>query len=177
MLATDRLLLIPTTLPLLDAIVESDWAALAARLGGVDFADNWMHFPEAYAWLRDYLSDHNDEPEWWSYLIVHRQDARLIGTCGYKGAPNPWGAVEIGYEIADSYQGQGLGTEAAQALCEFGFAQPGVQVITAQTLGEENASCCILRKLGFQFVQEKVDMEDGLLWEWRRERMAVKAGK
>ena len=171
MLATDRLFLVPTTLPLLDAIVEADWATLAARLGGVGYAENWLHFPEAYAWLRDYLREHDDEPDWWSYLVIHRQDVRLIGTCGYKGPPDPKGAIEIGYEIADAYQNNGYGTEAARALCEFGFAQPGVHVIIAQTLAEENASCKILRKLGFQFVQEKVDIEDGLIWEWVRGRV------
>ena len=170
MLATDRLFLVPTTLPLLDAIVEADWATLAARLGGVGYAENWLHFPEAYVWLRDYLREHDDEPDWWSYLIIHRHGVRLIGTCGFKGAPDPAGSIEIGYEIADDYQGRGFGTEAAQALCDFAFAQSGVRSIMAHTLAEENASCRILRKLGFAFVQEKIDIEDGRIWEWQRGR-------
>ncbi len=176
MLVTDRLFLIPTTLPLLDAIVEENWGALSARLGGVDYAENWLHFPEAYAWLRDYLREHNDEPEWWSYVIVHRQDVRLIGTCGFKGAPDPSGSIEVGYEIADSYQGRGLATETARALCDFAFAQPGVRVVSAHTLAEENASVSVLRKLGFTFVQEKIDIEDGHIWEWQLGRAQPEGG-
>ena len=177
MLATERLFLIPTTVPLLDAIVNEDWATLAARLGSVGYADNWLHFPEAYLWLRDYLREHDDAPAWWSYLIVHRHDVRLIGTCGFKGAPDPRGSVEVGYEIADAYQNRGFATETARALCDFAFAQPGVHVVTAQTLAEENASVNVLRKLGFTFMQEKTDLEDGKIWEWERRREQEKAGE
>ena len=166
-LTTDRLYLIPSTLPLLDAVAEQNWPALSAALGGVDIAENWNHFPEAQAWMRDYLHEHPDEIEWWNYLIVHRTDTCLIGTCGYKGAPTPDGIVEIGYEIADRYQGLGLATETARALVELAFRHDAVQVILAHTLAEENASAAVLRKLGFSFVEEIFDLEDGKIWQWR----------
>ncbi len=166
-LTTDRLYLIPSTLPLLDAVAEQNWPALSTALGGVDIAENWNHFPEAQAWMRDYLHENPDEITWWNYLIVHRTDARLIGTCGYKGAPTPDGVVEIGYEIADRYQGLGLATETARALVKLAFGYDAVQVILAHTLAEENASAAVLRKLGFSFVEEIFDLEDGKIWQWR----------
>lgn len=168
MLQTERLFLVIADLPKLEAIVSEDWAALSALLGGVDIAEHWLHFPEAMIWMRDYLQDHEAELGWWNFLIIHRQDVRLIGTCGYKGEPNFHGEVEIGYEIADSYQGQGLATEAARALVDHAFTHESVKFITANTLGETNASNHLLQKLGFQFVGEEVDLEDGVIWCWRR---------
>lgn len=167
MLLTERLFLVPTTLPMLEAIVDEDWPTLSALLGGVDFAEHWTHFTEALIWMRDYAREHPTDMGWWNYLIIHRYDVRLIGTCGYKGAPGPDGAVEIGYEIADAYQGRGFAVESARALVERAFEHEGVRVITANTLAEENASCSVLRKLGFQFAGEHIDIEDGKIWEWR----------
>lgn len=167
MLATARLFLIPATPDLLDAAASQDWPTLAARLGGVDLAAGWTHFPEALHWVREYLQEHPDEAGWWTYFIVHRTDVRLIGTGGFKGLPGPDGVVEIGYEIAPAYQRQGLATEAAGALVAHARAQSGVEAISAHTLAEENASVRVLRKLGFVLLQEKIDLTDGHLWEWR----------
>ncbi len=173
MLQTERLFLVTATLPMLEAIGSEDWPALSSLLGGVDFAENWAHFPEALIWMRDFIREHPEDLGWWCYLIVHRHDVRLIGTCGFKGAPSLDGCVEIGYEIADAYQGRGFATESAIALMDFAFRHDGVKAVTANTLAEENPSVSILRKLGFQFVNEHIDIEDGLLWEWRCDRSGV----
>lgn len=170
MLQTERLFLVTATLPMLEAVGSEDWPSLSSLLGGVDFAENWSRFPEAMIWMRDFLREHPEDLSWWCYLIVHRYDARLIGTCGYKGAPSMEGTVEIGYEIADAYQGRGFATEAAAALMDYAFRHDAVKAVVANTLAEENPSVGILRKLGFQFVAEHIDIEDGLLWEWRCER-------
>lgn len=169
-LTTDRLYLIASNLPLLDAVADQDWAALSTLLGGVDIAENWSHFPEAQVWMRDYLREHPEETAWWNFLIVHRTDACLVGSCGYKGMPTPDGLVEIGYEIADRYQGQGLATETARALVDEAFRHEAVQTIMAHTLAEENASVAVLRKLGFQFIAEIIDLDDGKIWQWQLQR-------
>lgn len=172
MIQTERLFLVPANLPMLEAIAEQDWSALSSLLGGVDFAEHWLHFPEAMIWMRDFLRENEADLGWWNFLIIHRRDVRLIGTCGYKGTPSMAGEVEIGYEIAESYQGQGLATEAARALVENAFAHESVKWITANTLAEKNASNHLLQKIGFQYVDEYVDIEDGKVWEWRLERVA-----
>lgn len=172
MLQTERLFLITADLPKLEAIVSEDWAALSALLGGVDIAEHWLHFPEAMIWMRDYLREHEAELGWWNYLIIHRQDVRLIGTCGYKGPPSFHGEVEIGYEIAEAYQGNGLATEAARALVDHALQFEAVKFVSANTLGEKNASNTLLEKIGFQFVGEEVDIEEGIIWCWRLERAA-----
>lgn len=173
MIPTKRLFLVPADLPMLEAIASEDWASLSALLGGVDMAPHWLHFPEAIIWMRDFLREHEADLAWWNYLVIHQRDVRLIGTCGYKGTPSLAGEVEIGYEIAETYQGQGLATEAAAALVQNAFATEAVQYISANTLAEKNASNHLLQKIGFQFVAEHLDLEDGLIWQWRVERKPV----
>ncbi|MEZ4895061.1 MAG: GNAT family N-acetyltransferase [Saprospiraceae bacterium] len=167
MIQTERFWWLPTC-PLKP--VSQDWGSLSQLLGGVDMADHWLHFPEAMIWMRDYLQENETELGWWNYLIVHRKDVRLIGTCGYKGSPSLQGEVEIGYEIAEAYQGQGLATEAARALVEYAFGYEDVQFVSANTLPEKNASNTLLQKLGFQFTGEEMDIEDGKVWTWRLDR-------
>jgi ribosomal-protein-alanine N-acetyltransferase len=170
MLQTSRLFLVPATLPMLDAIVDENWPALSSLLGGVTFAENWFHFPEAFLWMRDFAMEYETDMSWWNYLVIHAEDTRVIGSCGYKGAPGFDAMVEIGYEIAEAYQRQGLATEAAQALCDRAFSFEAVNMVCAHTLAEENPSVKLLRRLGFQFIQEMIDIEDGTIWEWHLKR-------
>ena len=167
MLTTSRLFLMPATLPMLEAAVARDWAKLSSLLGGVYFADNWNRFPEAMEWSLNRLKAHPEEAGWWGYFIIQGMDARVAGTCGFKGLPNASGAVEIGYEIADRYQNQGLATEAAKALVAHAFKQPTVKSVLAHTLPAESASTQVLRNLGFQYEGEVSDPEDGQVWRWR----------
>lgn len=164
---TQNLVLVPAGFPTLDAIVSEDWATLSRQLGGVDLADSWMHFPEAMAWMRDFLLEHPDQLGWWSFLTIHQNDHRLIGTCGYKGVPDPDGFVEIGYEIAPAYQGRGFATEVARALVDRAFMHEAVKSVLAHTLAEENASVKVLRRLNFVFTEEVIDPEDGTIWRWQ----------
>lgn len=171
MITTARLYLIATNLPILEAIADEKWSDLSVILGGTDTAEGWLHFPDAMIWLRDYLREYPAEIGWWNYLIIHQDDNRIIGSCGYKGPPSVYdGAVEIGYEMSPQYQSKGYATEAAKALCDHAFSHPEVKMVKAQTLDEENASVALLRKLRFQFLGESVDIEEGIIWEWRLER-------
>ena len=167
MIQTERLFLVPASIDLLGAAARNDEAELSALLGGAAIADQWSHFPEALNWMHRYLLEHPDEAGWWSYFIIHKADVRLIGTAGYKGPPAPDGSLEIGYEIADAYQGQGLATETAAALIEHA-RQRGARNVRAHTLAEENASAALLRKLGFNLIEEKIDLQDGRIWLWEK---------
>lgn len=168
MLETPRLFLVPSNAAMLEVTVAEDWPALSALLGGVTFAEHWLHFPDAMLWLRDYLREFEADAEWWNYFIIRKNDQMLIGTCGFKGPPAVLPEVEIGYEIADDCQNQGFATEAAGALTQLALAHEAVESVLAHTLAEENASVAVLRKLGFVFEGELEDIEEGKVWLWRR---------
>jgi [ribosomal protein S5]-alanine N-acetyltransferase len=174
MIETERLWLVVADLPKLEAIVSEDQDTLSSLLGGVDIASQWLHFPEAMVWMRDYLRESEAELGWWNYLIIHRQAGKLIGSGGFKGPPSYNGEVEIGYEIAPAYQGQGLATEAARALVEYAFNNTAVRCVMANTLAEENASNHLLYKIGFEWMGEEEDLEETKFWVFRQLKIGEK---
>ena len=82
-------------------------------------------------------------------MIIKEED-RLIGNCGIrKKTSNLWEA-DIGYEIATSFCGKGLATEAALALLKFGFDELGLHRISANCIADNLASARVLAKIGMQ---------------------------
>lgn len=73
----------------------------------------------------------------------------VVGDCGWLGGPGPDGDVEIGYGLAVSARGQGVGAEAVGLLCAWAVAQPGVRRLTADVLPGNEPSLRLLRRLGF----------------------------
>lgn len=102
------------------------------------------------------------------FALVHRDEDRVIGTGGFKGAPDADGLVEIGYGIAPAYQGRGYATEAAAALVAFASADGRTHLVRAHTKPGPNPSTGVLTRCGFRHVGEVIDPEDGLVWRWER---------
>lgn len=111
-------------------------------------------------------------PDPWrhGFFVAHNVDRRIIGSAGYKGAPDADGMVEIAYGVVPPYEGKGYATEAAAALVAYAFEQESVRLVRAHTLPEPNASTHVLRKNGFRFVGDVIDPEDGPVWRWERTR-------
>jgi RimJ/RimL family protein N-acetyltransferase len=120
-------------------------------------------------WVAALRQASGGEPDPWrhGFFVVHREHRVVIGSAGFKGAPDADGMVEIAYGIVPSYEGQGFATEAAAALVSYAFDH-GVQLVRAHTLPLPNASTHVLRKCGFQFVGDVLDPEDGPVWRWER---------
>jgi RimJ/RimL family protein N-acetyltransferase len=137
---------------------------------GIALADGFTHFPEALVFMKMMVKEMEEEQGWWTFLPVLTTENKIIGTCGYKGAPNEAGEVEIGYEVADAYQGRGFATKMAGLLVEKAWQHPKVKTILAHTLAEKNASCRVLEKNGFTFIQSIHDPDDGEIWRWELKR-------
>jgi RimJ/RimL family protein N-acetyltransferase len=56
--------------------------------------------------------------------------------------------AELGYWLGADAWGQGLATEAADAMIDFGFRELGLERIYAQVLEGNEPSCRVLEKLG-----------------------------
>ena len=121
-------------------------------------------------WLARVRSSSGPDPWALGFAVVHRASATAIGTCGYKGPPDPDGVVEISYGINPDHRGKGYATEAAAALLSYAFGDPRVRVVRAHTFEKENASTRVLTKCGFRPVGEVIDPEDGLVWRWEKHR-------
>ncbi len=170
---TARLRIISCDIPLLKSAIAGNQQLAVALNASVH--DNWTEFGEgALKYSLHRLLENEEDAGWWTYLPVHKKDNRLIGSGGYKGRPSEDGSVELGYEISPAYRNQGLATEMAKGLIEHACRNPGVARIIAHTLGEVNPSTQVLRKCGFEKVQEIKDPEEGLIWKWVLEPAEVR---
>lgn len=166
--------LIATTRALLDA-EEQGGARIAAGLG-VSPPVDWPpehNDPETRAWMRELLTTHPDEPGYGTWYII--ADQRLVGVCGFKGPPDIWGEVEIGYSVLEAEQRKGFGAEAARMLIAWAFRDLRVQIVMAETLPALTASQAILRRRGFRPVEGYTDPKLGavLRFEVRRPGQAA----
>jgi GNAT superfamily N-acetyltransferase len=83
------------------------------------------------------------------WLVVRRADGRILGDLGTHGPADSEGCVEIGYALAPSARGTGIGTAAVAALVSRLAAMPGIRRLTAVTGADNTASRRLLERLGF----------------------------
>ena len=108
-------------------------------------------------------------PDPWSCMFrIRLINAGLeIGSCGFKGAPDENGVVEIAYGIDEPYQNRGFATESAGALTAYAQSLDEVRLVRASTKSENVASERILLKCGFTLIGQFNDPEDGLVNRWQ----------
>ncbi|SFO78809.1 Protein N-acetyltransferase, RimJ/RimL family [Geodermatophilus dictyosporus] len=160
---TDRTEVVPVTVEVAEALLESD-AAFRERFGP-DVATGYLAFPEALPATLDALRC-GMPPQWFSYLVIDPVEDLVVGMGGFTGPPVD-GAVEIGYSVAPAHRGRGHATAAARLWLDLA-AREGVSLVRAHTLAEEGPSTTVLRRLGFERVAEIDDAEDGPVWRWER---------
>jgi RimJ/RimL family protein N-acetyltransferase len=106
---------------------------------------------------------------WIGYLALEGSARRLVGTCGFNGAPDATGTVEIAYFAFPGEEGRGVASAMAVALVQLASdARPSISGVCAHTLPERNASCRVLEKTGFRFVGPAIDPDDGPVWRWEQ---------
>ncbi|MHA2366024.1 MAG: GNAT family N-acetyltransferase [Candidatus Hodarchaeales archaeon] len=79
---------------------------------------------------------------------------RSIGTMFYKKWNKKHNTAEIGYDLSKNYWGQGLMTEALEALIQYGFEEMKLNRIEAFTNSENVMSERLLER--FSFVKEGI---------------------
>ena len=120
-------------------------------------------------WLARVYGELEVDPWTLGFAMVHRGSEAVIGTCGFKGPPDPDGSVEIAYGVVPEHQGKGYASEAAAALVSYAFESVQVRTVRAHTRSDSNASARVLTKCGFRLTGQVVDPEDGLVWRWETE--------
>lgn len=102
----------------------------------------------AYSEMLNGCLAHPEQWEWYAIWMIESKDDAHIGEFCFKGISDK-GITEIGYGIAETYQGCGYATEAVTALVDWAMKQPGVSCIKAETEASNFASQKILNKTGF----------------------------
>lgn len=105
------------------------------------------------------------EPAWPSFMLVECEQA--VGGGGFKTAPQH-GEVEIAYFTSPEFEGRGYAGQTASLLIERARAFNPRLTVTAETLMEENASVRILRRLGFEQTEVRIDPDERIeVWHWK----------
>jgi RimJ/RimL family protein N-acetyltransferase len=162
---TPRLKLITCNRDILLKAVESNMAL--ADFLNVTVPNNWTEYGvQALKYVLNKITENPNETNWWTYLPILKESNTLIGSGGFKGAPDENGIVEIGYEISPPNRNQGLASEYASALIQHAASFDEVKLVIAHTLAKDNPSTSILKKLGFQKSNEFDTPNNELIWKW-----------
>jgi RimJ/RimL family protein N-acetyltransferase len=146
---------LPTARLLLRPYQLTDAGDLQRLAGDRRIAATTANIPHPYpdgaaeAWIARHASQWSASTHA-SFAVVHAADARLVGGAGLV-IDREQGRAEMGYWIAVPEWGQGFATEAAQALCRFGFAVLGLRRIEARHLASNPASGRVMVKLGMRY--------------------------
>lgn len=83
--------------------------------------------------------------------LFDKSTGRLAGTCGYHcWHQNTPSKAELGYDLSRAYWGQGLMSEALEAVIGFGFEQMGLTMIEATVEPDNERSIQLLLRLDFE---------------------------
>lgn len=119
---------------------------------------------EAQEELEWHMHGHPRHPELGLWATIHKESGKFIGRCGLL----PWEIdgqqeVEVAYTIARAYWRQGLGSEAAQAILQYGFEKLNLSRLICLVDEENIASQKVAEKMGMRFEKESRD-ETGPFW-------------
>jgi len=119
---------------------------------------------EAREELEWHMHGHPRHPELGLWATIHKASGKFIGRCGLL----PWEIdgqheVEVAYTIARDFWGQGLGSEAALAIRDYGFNQLNLSRLICLIDPENIASQKVAEKIGMSFEKEARD-ELGPFW-------------
>lgn len=149
-------------------ITSANLRALAEgrSVASIRAADSPLATPEILTMLAGLAAriEHQFTPAAW--LLVEGGEA--VGLCSIKSVDLD-GSIDIGYGVAPTRRRRGAATRAVADLVAWARSDPRVRQLTAETMAEPGASPKILLANGFVQIGERVDVEDGRVWCWRRD--------
>ncbi len=143
---------------LLRAPEPADAAQITERISEEDVLRNLGRAPNPYQlqdaenWISKSAKDRAASTEY-AFVITTARDG-VIGSTGFNRAIGEvW---EVGYWLGKPFWGQGIVTEAANALIEWGQSEFGINQFAAGHFTDNPASGRVLEKLGFEPVGERL---------------------
>jgi ribosomal-protein-alanine N-acetyltransferase len=156
-LETERLLLRHQTMMDLDAL-HALYSDPEITKYIPDAPRNYAETKEELEW---FLNGHPKHPELGLWATIHKGTGKFIGRCGLL----PWTIdgqpeVEVAYTLARGYWGQGLATEAARAILQYGFEKLNLARLICLIDPQNTASQRVAEKIGMT-LEKKVAGIDG----------------
>ena len=127
-------------------------------------------FEKQYPDVR-YVIDHLYDECWKESIIlgVFEEDA-FCGLAEMYGYRDPIHKISVGYRLLERCWGRGIASDALGIMIDYLYNETDIEIITASTMVENQASARVLTKNGFQMVVHAVD-ED---WGFERPTVADK---
>jgi len=115
-------------------------------------------YEEARKELEWHMHGPPEHPELGLWATIHKETGEFIGRCGLL----PWtideqAEVEVAYLISRTYWGQGLATEAAQAILDYGFNTLNLPRLVCLIEAENLPSIRVAEKIGMRFEKASRD--------------------
>ena len=122
------------------------------------FPEGTLTYEETKEELEWFLNGHPEHPELGLWATIHKETNQFIGRCGLL----PWTIdgcteVEVAYLLDKAYWRQGLGSEAARAIAQYGFEQLHLARLICLIDRENQASIKVAQSIGMTFEKEGVD--------------------
>jgi RimJ/RimL family protein N-acetyltransferase len=116
------------------------------------FPEGVLTYEETKEELEWFLNGHPKHRELGLWATVHKETQKFIGRCGLL----PWTIdqrleVEVAYMVAKEFWGQGLGSEAAQAILDYGFERLHLPRLICLIDQDNLASISVAKKIGMNF--------------------------
>lgn len=132
-----------------------DAVDLAEALNNKNILDNLrdgIPFPYTEQDAKEYITATLNTDKESIYAFAITIEDRAIGSIGvFRQANIHSRTAEIGYYIAESYWGKGIGTSAIKQTCDYIFQNTDIIRIFAEPYANNIASCRILEKCGFEY--------------------------
>mgnify|MGYP001550828320 CR=1 FL=1 len=150
---TERLVLVPITLEMVEAVFAND-RVRAEALAGARLPEAW---PGKALVERAFSADLGlirADPEgrlWGDRLMIARlneREPRIVGSVIFHGRPGADRVAEVGYGVELESQGRGFATEATRACVAWALEQPECVAVTATTYPWHRASLRVIEKIG-----------------------------
>ncbi|PRO65947.1 GNAT family N-acetyltransferase [Alkalicoccus urumqiensis] len=95
---------------------------------------------------------------WGPWIIFLRGTNEVIGDIGFKGQPDSWKFVEIGYGIVPAHRRRGYATEALKTMLRYSFEQHDIERVNAECRHDNDASIRVLEHVNMIREGEQLQM-------------------
>jgi ribosomal-protein-alanine N-acetyltransferase len=123
------------------------------------FPEGTLTYEETQEELEWFLNGHPEHPELGLWATIHKETNQFIGRCGLL----PWTIdgqydVEVAYLLSKAYWRQGLGTEVARAILNYGFEQLHLSRLICLIDPDNEASIKVAQNMGMTL--EKMSQDE-----------------
>jgi ribosomal-protein-alanine N-acetyltransferase len=123
------------------------------------FPEGTLTYEETQEELEWFLNGHPEHPELGLWATIHKETHQFIGRCGLL----PWTIdgqydVEVAYLLSKAYWRQGLGTEVARAILNYGFEQLRLSRLICLIDPDNQASIKVAQNIGMTL--EKMSQDE-----------------